>query len=85
MAESNVSNRTIVIMDGSNEKIVGNIIELVDHIVKGLFVKATCRVLDKKHPTMPVIEVMMDDERFDVTQRLLEIQHPGLCVFNPPM
>lgn len=85
MTETNVQKRTIVVMDGSNEKIVGNIIELVDHITKGLFVKATCRILDSKHPTMPVIETTMDDERFEIAQRLLEIQHPGLCVFNPPM
>lgn len=85
MTESTVLNKIIVIMDGSNEKIVNNIIELVDHITKGIFVKATCRVLDSNHPTMQVIDTRMDDELFEVTQRLLEIQHPGLCIFNPPM
>lgn len=85
MAESIVTKRTILVMDGSNEKIVGNIIELVDHIAKELSVKAICRDLDGGHPTIKIIETAMDEERFVVTQDLIERRYPGLCVFDPPM
>ena len=85
MTESTIEKCTIVIMDGSHRGLVDNIIELVDHITKELFVRSTCRQLDRRHPTMLVVETMMEDERYEKLQHLLETSYPGLCIYNPPM
>ena len=85
MTESITKKCTVIIMDGSHSGLVGNIIELVDHITKELFVKSTCRQLDRRHPTMLVVETTMDDERYEKLQHLLDTRYPGLCVYNPPM
>lgn len=85
MTESIAKKCTIIIMDGSCERLVGHVIDLVDHITKELFVNSTCRELDSNHPTMLVVETMMNDERYEKLQHLIETRWPGLCIYNPPM
>lgn len=85
MTESTIKKRTLVIMDGSNGMRVERITELVDQLAKELFVKSTCEQLDKRHPTMLVISVVMTDERYEKLKELLETRYPGLCVYDPPM
>jgi hypothetical protein len=84
MAES-IAKVQFIVMDGSDERVMDNIIGLVNHITKDLFVEATCRPLDDKHKTMIVVETVMDDETFELVQKLIEKRWPALCVFNPPM
>lgn len=78
-------NYTTVVMDGSNTKIVGHIVDLLNHLAKELGAKATCRQLDSKHPTTIVIDIVMDSDMYDTAQHLIEVRYPALCVFNPPM
>lgn len=85
MTESIAKKRTVVIMDGSHKGLVDMVIEHMDYLTKPLFVKASCRQLDSKHPTMLVTETMMDDKTFEELQHILELRWPGLCIYNPPM
>ena len=85
MSESMPKKRTLVITDGSRERIVDRIIELVDHLSKKWFTKSTRKSLDRKHPTVLIIQTTLDDESYDALKEMLEVRYPGLCVYDPPI
>lgn len=74
-----INDYTIVIMDGSDPKIVTNVLEVV------LGLNTTCEPMDIDHPTTMVITTKTTSACFDKMTNVLERLYPGLCVFNPPM
>ena len=85
MKESLPKRRTLVITDGSRERVVDRVIELVEHLSKKWFAKPTCESLDRKHPTVLIVQTTLDDEAYNALKELLEVRYPGLCVYDPPM
>lgn len=85
LISSNGTKCTTVIMDGTHEDVVRDIMEWIDDITKKEFDKATCHALDSKHPSIIVIESRTTPSRIDLISEIVELRYPGLCVFNPPM
>ena len=76
---------TTVVMDGTSEDVVLDIMAWIDDITEQEFGKSTCRPLDDKHQTMIVIETRTKESRYDLIRCIIELRYPGLCIFNPPM
>ena len=73
-------NYKTVVMDGSNEEVLKDIINGIETATKG---EAKCYPLDDDHPTMMIIETRTCKRIYDVIQSVVEFMYPGLCVFNP--
>jgi len=80
MAGFRKQNYKTIVMDGSNEKVLGDILEGFRVAVSG---RIKCGPLDNKHPTMMVIEARTSQKTYDSLQDVIENVYPGLCVFNP--
>lgn len=85
MLREDVTKHTVVVMDGTHEDVVQDIMDWMDDITKTEFGKATCRPLDSKHPTIMVIETKTTDVSFDLIRLMIDIRYPKLCIFDPPM
>ena len=73
---------TTIIMDGSNEKTVNEIIGIIDMITRRRIGKSKCRNLDSDHPTMKVIRTFASANTYQSIKRVIEKTYPGLCVFK---
>lgn len=73
-------NYKTVVMDGSNEKVLKDIVNGMETATRG---KAKCYPLDDDHPTMMIIETKTNKKKYDIIQSVVEFMYPGLCVFNP--
>lgn len=71
---------TTIVMDGSNEKVLNDIINGMETATHG---KAECRPLDDDHPTMMIIETKTNKKTYNIIRDVVEFMYPGLCVFNP--
>lgn len=85
MAEFIFNKYTTVVMDGSNQKVVDNVLNVIDVLTRERYGKATCRVFDDKHPTMMVIETKTSKRIYDMIAKVVEILYPGVCMFNVEM
>lgn len=72
-----------VIMDGSDYKKVNRIMRNIDMMNFKCRGKSICRILDKNHPTIKVIETFTDGINYRLMKKTIEFAYPGLCVFNP--
>ena len=75
----------IVVMDGSDIEVLYSIVRGLDSVAIGYAPLVACRKLDREHPTIVVIDTIMDDEAYDAAKMRFEDLHPGLCIFDPPM
>lgn len=74
---------TMLIMDGSNPKVVDNVLKVVNGLTRARYGEATCRDFDEKHTTMKVVETKTSFRIYNDIQAVLEALYPGLCVFYP--
>lgn len=71
-----------VIMDGTDRRIVREIIGIINMMCNRRLGKMKCRKLDANHATMKVIDVYTSAEMYRQTRRLIEKAYPGLCIFD---
>ena len=81
----NLKRHQIVVMDGSDEEVLYSILKGIDDVVIGYAPLVACRKLHRDHPTIVVIDTLIDDEAYDAAKMRFEDLHPGLCIFDPPM
>ena len=75
-------NYVTVIMDGSDRKVVRDVIGIINMMCNRRFRKMRCRKLDAGHPTMKVIRTYTSAETYRQTRLLIEKVYPGLCTFD---
>ena len=76
---------TTVVMDGSNQKVVDNILKVMDVLSGARFGKSTYRLFDLEHPTTIVIETKTCARIYKRIEKVIEVLYPGLCIFNAEM
>ena len=76
--------RNVVIMDGSRKELVNDIKSIVEMFTgrRRWFNRIRPKKLDKKHPTMIVMEFKMNSDDFECLKRLLEREHPAQCSYD---
>lgn len=71
-----------VVMDGSNNVTVDNIVGVIEMITDKHHGRVYRRALDETHPTMIVIETRTNVFDYSLMQDTIEKQYPGLCTFD---
>lgn len=72
----------IVIMDGSDDRLVDEIIAIVEMHTHPRITGTICKPLDKDHPTIKVVSYSASNRNFNNARELIEDIHPGLCNFD---
>lgn len=72
----------VVIMDGTNTKVLKSIIGVIEMINGKFRGKIECRDAGDNYPSMKVIEFKTDKERLNEIQEIIEESYPALCLFD---
>lgn len=74
-----------VVMDGSNDDVVHDIIHVVRTLIKGRGRFCSCMPVDEGRLTMFTIDVFTTKTVYNELEREISRRYPGLCMFDPPM
>ena len=76
--------RNVVIMDGTNKKVVKDIVSIIEMLTGRMrwFNKIRPKKIDRQHPNMLAIKFRMTESDFGYLQRLLDKEHPAQCAYD---
>lgn len=78
----NKKNFNTVVWDGSDSRVLRNIIGVIGMIGFPKGGNLTYRLLDEDHPTTYVIEGEMKEKDYVTIQNVLDERFPGLCAYG---
>lgn len=71
-----------VVMDGSNNLTVDNIVGVIEMVTDKRHGRVYRRPMDETHPSMIIIETTTNSFDYNLMQDMIEKQYPGLCTFD---
>lgn len=83
MSGAKVEKYVTLVMDGSDVKVLSNIINVIDALAGTRNGETVYSPLDSNHPTLMILETFTNSRIYKTIEKVIESMYPGLCVFNP--